>query len=329
MVRRLPAEPERRPVAPDDERWPVAEPDEGWDAAPNGRRAPMAAPAADDDYWEQQAPRRAPADDAPWQGAPNGRYAAEPDAGQDRWEAARNRRRQVSEPDDEYWESPPSRRRADPEDEERWDNTQSRRRTGRLRVEVPPIVNPYSIIALIAALLGLFPVALVFGLISFGHPRGRAMAMFALLIGILEVVALAGALVLTGVTLPRTSLGSEPTPTAATTVVTVTAAPTTAPALTTPVATTPAAAAPPSVAKGETCTQAQAGLIGAGSDGSTLLCLRGGGGYRWAGPYTVTTAVHEGGTKCLPGTDTSARTTDGHALVCEGRGSGTWTLWVE
>ncbi|WP_280255504.1 hypothetical protein [Nocardia wallacei] len=315
MVRRLPAEPEPRPVAPDDERWPVAEPDEDWDA----RRAPRTEP--DDDYWDQQ-PRRAPAppiDDGRWAGAPNGRYAPEAEPGQDRWEAARNRRRaQASEPEDEYWESPA----------ERWDNTQSRRRTGRLRVEVPPIVNPYSIIALIAALLGLFPVALVFGLISFGHPRGRAMAMFALLIGMLEVVVLAGVLVLTGVTVPRTVLRSHPTPASATTVVTVTAAPASAPPPTTTAA-TPAPAAPPAVAKGETCTQADAGRIGAAPDGGTLLCLRGGSGYRWAGPYTVTTAVHEGGTKCIPGTDTTARTTDGHALVCEGRGSGTWSLWVE
>ncbi|MFJ1459139.1 DUF4190 domain-containing protein [Nocardia sp. N2S4-5] len=326
MVRRLPAEPEHRPVAPGNERWPVAEPDEDW----NARRAPRSEP--DDDYWDQQPgrPPAPPADDGRWSAAPDGRYAPEAEAGQDRWEAARNRRRaQAPESEDEYWEGPPNRRRADPEDEERWDNTQSRRRTGRLRVEVPPIVNPYSIIALIAALLGLFPVALVFGLISFGHPRGRAMAMFALLIGILEVVVLAGVLVLSGVTVPRTVLRSDPTPASATTVVTVTAAPTSAPALTTTVAAAPAPVAPPAVAKGEACTQADAGRIGSGSDGGTLLCLRGGSGYRWAGPYTVTTAVHEGGTKCIPGTDTTARTTDGHALVCEGRGSGTWSLWVE
>ncbi|RDI48225.1 DUF4190 domain-containing protein [Nocardia mexicana] len=331
MVRRLPAKP-GRPEAPDDQRWPVAESDEGWAPPPNGRYAPAAEP--EEERWVGGPNRRPPMPppEDHWQGAPDDRYAPAPDPDQDRWEAARNRRRaQTAEADDDYWEAERGRRRAEPieADEERWESTQSRRRTGRLRVEVPPIVNPYSIIALIAALLGLFPVALVFGLISFGHPRGRAMAMFALLIGILEVVVLAGVIVLSGVTLPRTAFGSDPTPTAATTVVTVAATPTPPPVPTTAVA-PPTAAGPPTVAKGEACTQAQAGLIGAAADGSTLLCLRGGGAYRWAGPNTVSTAVHEGGSKCIPGTDTTARTTDGHALVCEGQGrGGTWSLWVE
>ncbi|WP_280268593.1 DUF4190 domain-containing protein [Nocardia wallacei] len=331
MVRRLPAKP-GRPEPPEDQRWPVAESDEGWapPPPPNGRYAPAAEP--DDRPGQNRRPPMPPPEENHWQPAPDDRYAPGPDPEYDRWEAARNRRRaQPPEPDDDYWENERPRRRGEPADadEERWENTQNRRRTGRLRVEVPPIVNPYSIIALIAALLGLFPVALVFGLISFSHPRGRAMAMFALLIGILEVVVLAGVVVLSGVTLPRTAWGSDPTPTAATTVVTVAATPPPAPVPTTAVA-PPAAAGPPAVVKGEPCTQAQAGLIGAASDGSTLLCLRGTGGYRWAGPNTVSTAVHEGGSKCIPGTDTTARTTDGHALVCEGQGrGGTWSLWVE
>ncbi|MBF6328857.1 DUF4190 domain-containing protein [Nocardia transvalensis] len=251
---------------------------------------------------------------------------AEPD--EDRWEAAQSRRRMMAEPEDDRWDPPQNRRRPPVEpDDERWE-TPSRRRTGRLRVEVPPIVNPYSIVALVAALLGLFPVAIVFGFISFSHPRGRVMALFALMIGIAEVVAIAGYIVLTGVTLPSTSLRSEPT-TVATTVVTVTPPPTTtqAAATTTPAAPpTVSATAPATVAKGEVCTQAQAGLIGTTTDGSTLLCLRGGGGYRWTGPYTVSTAVSEGGAKCNPATDKTARTADGHALVCE---RNTWALWVE
>ncbi|WP_024801491.1 hypothetical protein [Nocardia sp. BMG51109] len=253
------------------------------------------------------------------------RRYAEPEDWQ---EQAEDERWPVADPEDDRWAAAQSRRREPitEADEERWDATQSRRRTGRLRVEVPPIVNPYSIIALIGALLGLFPVAIVFGLISFSHPRGRAMAMFALLLGILEVVAIAGAVVLSGATLPRTVFRSDPAPAAATTVVTAAPAPT---AATTTAAATSTPAVPPEVAKGTACTQEQLGLIGAGPDDSTLLCLRSGGAYRWAGPNPVSTAVHEDGTKCIPGTDSTARTTEGRALVCEGQGRGTWTLWVE
>ncbi len=248
---------------------------------------------------------------------------AEPD--EDRWEAAQNRRR-MAESDDERWDVARTRRQPVEPEEERWE-TPSRRRTGRLRVEVPPIVNPYAIVALVAALLGLFPVAIVFGFISFSHPRGRAMALFALMIGIAEAVALAGVVVLTGVTLPRPALRSDPAP-AATTIVTVASPPPTAsaPTFAAPAPTTGASVQPTAVTKGEVCTETQAGLIGTTADGTTLLCLRGGSGYRWNGPYSVSTAVYGGGTKCNPATDKTARTADGHALVCE---RNTWTLWVE
>ncbi|MCM6777581.1 DUF4190 domain-containing protein [Nocardia sp. CDC159] len=248
---------------------------------------------------------------------------AEPD--EDRWEAARNRRR-MAESEDDRWDVPRTRQAVEADDE-RWE-TSSRRRTGRLRVEVPPIVNPYAIVALVAALLGLFPVAIVFGFISFTHPRGRAMALFALMIGIAEVVALAGVLVLSGVTLPRPALRSDPA-TVGTTIVTVTSPPpasAAAPSYAVPVPPSTAAVQPTTVAKGEVCTEPQAGLIGTAADGGTLLCLRGANGYRWNGPYTVATAVYNGGTKCNPATDKTGRTADGRALVCE---RNTWTLWVE
>jgi hypothetical protein len=73
-----------------------------------------------------------------------------------------------------------------------------------------------------------------------------------------------------------------------------------------------------------------AALIGTAADGSTLLCLKSGSGYRWTGPYLVSTTSAEGGSKCIAGTDKTARTPDGHALVCEGgQGHSTWSLWVE
>ncbi|MFF0489060.1 DUF4190 domain-containing protein [Nocardia sp. NPDC004068] len=237
----------------------------------------------------------------------------EPD--EDRWEAARNRRR-AAEPEEERWE------------DERWEPP-GRRRTGRLRVEVPPIVNPYAIVALVAALVGLFPVAIVFGLISFSHPRGRAMALFALMIGVAEVMLLAGVIVLSGFTLPRPELRGAST-TVATTVVTVASQPPTTtaapPSFAAPAPTSSATLTPTVVTKGETCAETQAALIGTAADGGTLLCLRGGSGYRWSGPYAVSTAVNSVGAKCVPSTDKTARTADGRALVCE---RNVWTLWVE
>ncbi|MCX4096435.1 hypothetical protein [Nocardia sp. alder85J] len=260
---------------------------------------------------------------------------------EDRWAAAQNRRRPMPpppqpdpEPDEDPWAAPQNRRRIPvtppvEAEEEQWE-TPGRRRAGRLRVEVPPIVNPYAIVALVAALIGAFPVAIVFSFISFGHPRGRIMALCALLIGTLEVTAIAGLAVLSGVTLPHLNLHRNSETSASL------SQPSVAPVVPPPTSSVPATVTatpvtPPSVAKGEVCTEAQVALIGAASDGGTLLCLRGSSGDRWVGPYSVSTAVYDGGSKCLPGTDKTARTSDGHALVCEGTAgrAGTWNLWVE
>ncbi|WP_228001512.1 DUF4190 domain-containing protein [Nocardia australiensis] len=232
------------------------------------------------------------------------------------------------EPDDRWEEEESPERRADPEYE-------GRRRTGRLRVEVPPIINPYSVVALVAALVGLFPVAIVFGLIAFSHPRGKTMAFFALLLGILEVVAVAGIVLLNSnlfpdvVTRAGKTAAISASPTAA---VPPTVADT---ALTTPVpkptsaAVSSTTAANPGVVKQATaCTDTQAGLIATTAEGSTLLCLSGGGSsgpYKWAGPFTVASTVAEVGGKCDSTGAKSARTADGRALVCEGRA---WAVWI-
>lgn len=195
----------------------------------------------------------------------------------------------------------------------------------QLRVEVAPRVNPYSMVALAASLIGLFPIALVFGLISFGHPRGRLLALFAMLLGIAEAATVAGLLYLSGFTaMPQITLHRQQSE-----VITSTPAPPPAPPTTTPSAIpTPAAAAP--VSKGEACSDAQLGLIGTTTDGSTMLCLRNGNATKWSGPYTVSSTQADTGTKCVTGTDKTARTADGHALVCENNNKGAqWTTWVE
>ncbi|WP_225730096.1 MULTISPECIES: hypothetical protein [unclassified Nocardia] len=225
-------------------------------------------------------------------------------------------------------------------DSDRWPEVEREsRRRGRARDDEDgaPIVNPYAIVALVAALLGLFPVAIVFGMIAFGHPRGRAMASFALLIGLMEVGAIVSFVMFGGTALrdflhradSSSAVSETVQPTVRATPATTTTA--SAAATTTPATTTAAATGTP--VKGQTCTEAQVGLIGTAADGSTLLCLFSSGvngGYKWAGPYAVASGVQQTGTSCDPSAQKSARTTDGRALVCEGQGrNAMWVPWTE
>ncbi|MEU7218434.1 DUF4190 domain-containing protein [Nocardia iowensis] len=248
----------------------------------------------------------------------------------ERWPAAQQ---------DDRWPAAEEEQWVEPEPDERWQEPAAgRRRTGRLRVEIPPIVNPYAIVALVAALVGLFPVAIVFGFIAFSHPRGRVMAMFALLIGVAEVTALAGLVVLSGNMLPDSLTRADRLPTTASLSVPSSAdqlpPPTTSVAPNT-VATTTAGPTTTknqsNLKKGAACTEAQVGQIGSAADGGTLICLlNAGSGYQWSGPFTVSTAIQQAGAKCDGSTGKTGRTADGRALVCETGGrSGTWVLWTE
>ncbi|MFI9508522.1 hypothetical protein [Nocardia sp. NPDC052566] len=204
------------------------------------------------------------------------------------------------------------------------------------RRESKPIVNPYAVVALVAALVGLFPVAIVFGLIAFGHPRGKGMATFALLIGLAEVAAIAGFVVLSGSALSDAVKGTTKQAVAPQVTTPQQAQASTAPPKTTvPEATTTSSPAKVqgTPTKGTACTEAQVGLIASGSDSSTLICLFTAGvngGYKWAGPYTVGSGVQQTGTTCDPSGVKSARTTEGRALVCEGQGrNAMWVPWTE
>ncbi|MFI7000916.1 DUF4190 domain-containing protein [Nocardia sp. NPDC050175] len=242
-----------------------------------------------------------------------------PAAGQDdRWPAAGEEEQWVEQEPEERWQEP----------------APSRRRTGRLRVEIPPIVNPYAIVALVAALVGLFPVAIVFGFIAFSHPRGRVMAMFALLIGVAEVTALAGLVVVSGNMLPDSLTRADKSVASLSATATVNQLPQpTATVAPTPVATTtasPSTTNQSNLKKGASCTEGQVGQIGSGADGGTLICLGSGSSYLWAGPYTVSTVVQQAGAKCDGTAAKTGRTADGRALVCEpATRSGTWVLWTE
>lgn len=205
-----------------------------------------------------------------------------------------------------------------------------------------PVVNPYAIVALAAALLLMFPVAVVFGLLAFGHPRGKLMASTAVLLGAAEVTAVVAVIVLPGNPISEMmsrvenhlAQGSDPAvyePPASPTVGRSTDMPVpTAPATVEPPVDTTTAPARAAIAEsGVSCSRA--GLIGTTESGTTLLCLSDSSsstGYRWTGPYRVAEGIEEAGSDCR-GNATTARTSDGRALVCEETGSGgIWTLWT-
>lgn len=70
-------------------------------------------------------------------------------------------------------------------------------------------VNPYAVISLVAALLGLFPVAIVFGILAFWRPAGRGIAIAGLAIGMIELLVLATVVYGFGSLTPRTSASVE------------------------------------------------------------------------------------------------------------------------
>ncbi|MFF2083185.1 hypothetical protein ACFVVM_05390 [Nocardia sp. NPDC058176] len=192
-----------------------------------------------------------------------------------------------------------------------------------------PRVNPYAMVALAAALVLLFPIAIVFGLLSFGHPRGRGIAVFALLLGITEVAALAvvGLAMFGGldVELPNLATTTTSTPASAQGAPSATVVP-----VVSPTDDRPADPGIGVVEKGTACPAERVGLLGVAADGATLLCLRGTDGYTWSGPYRVAGSYYTEGARCDPSVDKSGRTSDNRALVCEGSGStGAWVPWTE
>ncbi|MFE1593485.1 hypothetical protein [Nocardia sp. NPDC058705] len=192
-----------------------------------------------------------------------------------------------------------------------------------------PRVNPYAMVALAAALVVLFPIAIVFGLLSFGHPRGRGIAVLALLLGISEAaVAVAiGLAVFGGLDVSVPALAQSQSVTTTPLPVSVTSHST--PTATETVPVTSSVEKATVVEKGTECAAEKAGLLGVAADGATLLCLRGAKGYAWSGPFRVSGSYYTAGAKCDPSVDKSGRTSDNHALVCEGKGSAAvWSPWT-
>ncbi|MFI5719094.1 hypothetical protein [Nocardia sp. NPDC051750] len=211
-----------------------------------------------------------------------------------------------------------------------------------------PIVNPYAIVALVAALILLFPVAIVFGLIAFTHPRGRVMAFGAFVLGVVEAALLAALVVLPhdGVAGMFSRVGDavseaagspsaadDPAAPAVPGAVVESAAVSipSPPTRTTPAGPPPStprsvpAPVPPAAELDTACPEA--GLLGASARGDTLLCLADPAsvtGYQWSGPHRIAEDIREAGGECTPGGAT-ARTDAGYALVCE---RGEWVLWT-
>lgn len=203
-------------------------------------------------------------------------------------------------------------------------------------------INPYAVISLVAALLGLFPVAIVFGILAFTRPAGRGIAIAGLVLGVLELAALL--LAFFGV---ASAFTDDSESSAAQTVTSSVYAPftatdetpsTSAPGEPSPTATTDTnestTEAEPSPATGpvvnESCSQGQVNVLATDVDsGQSIVCAFSGenGDYKWVRTAPVSPGTHERGDSCDPASDQVGRTSAGTALLCvsaSGGGGGSW-----
>lgn len=156
-------------------------------------------------------------------------------------------------------------------------------------------INPYAVIALVAALLGLFPIAIVFGILAFTRPAGRGIAITGLVLGIIELAAVlfvifGAATAFTDNSSDGAAPARQAAPSSSTTYSTTTpetsniTVPTSSPVQDTPVDESPTRSdeATPAVEIGEYCTTPDAQA--ATTDGSTAYCSRRAGtdAYLWA-----------------------------------------------
>lgn len=207
----------------------------------------------------------------------------------------------------------------------------------------PPPVNPYAVIALVAALLVVFPVAIVFGFIAFSRRGGRIIAFWALLLGIMEVGTLLALFAVTNHTFSVAVLEHKLNPT--TSVATLGQETTSSVPTTTHSAATMAPLPPPPATEpgakpvlGGACEVSQAGHFGIAVDGRQVLCHTVQGVYQWDKVGTLARNPHESGSSCDPSTDSSltGKTAAGLAVVCVSTDStstdshtGTWQFLPE
>ncbi|GGG27512.1 hypothetical protein GCM10007304_46680 [Rhodococcoides trifolii] len=216
----------------------------------------------------------------------------------------------------------------------------------------PDPINTYAVISLVAALLGLFPVAIVFGILAFWRPAGRGLAIAGVAIGVLELAAVLAVLFGIGNAFTDDADGdafsSYGLTLPSSTFLVPTTVPTTTEQVTTPpfVAPTTTVAAPEpareTVTLGDYCSSR--GASASTEDGSTAYCSRlaGTDAYLWSltdgvapNPELQQTQNESTGSVAAPGDpcyDDSATATDasGRAVYCNptvnGRNAGN-LLW--
>lgn len=196
-------------------------------------------------------------------------------------------------------------------------------------------VNPYAVIALVAALLGLFPVAIVFGILAFWRPAGRGLAIAALVLGAIEAIAVAtviygfgtgltaddstNAAVYQDYSLPATPLEAPPTS------VIVPSLTTPPPVETTVEVTEEPPLALPSV--DESCDPTVDNHA-TSSDGTFLKCAYAGRSTaRWVRSAPII-AYAEQGESCDPSARGIAVSPEGLDMVCVSNGGGDAGNWV-
>jgi hypothetical protein len=199
-------------------------------------------------------------------------------------------------------------------------------------------INPYAVIALVAALLGLFPVAIVFGILAFWRPTGRAIATAALILGILEALAAGSILYSAGSSLSEAVTDSaQATTYSSAQALPLTPAPTIPPSLIAPAAATtePEPEATTTVEESEPATapavngdcDPDVDNHATSADGTFLKCTYAGSTRpHWVRSVPIIGQAAEG-ESCDPAATGIAISPEGQDLFCvsNGRtGTGTW-----
>ncbi|ORI20211.1 hypothetical protein BJD99_01065 [Rhodococcus sp. 1163] len=190
-------------------------------------------------------------------------------------------------------------------------------------------------IALVAALLGLFPVAIVFGILAFWRPAARGLAIAALVLGAIEAIAVAtvvyglgtgltaddstNATVYQDYSLPATPLEAPPTSVIVPSLTTPPPAETTVEVTEEPPLTLPAV--------DESCDPAVDNHA-TSADGTFLKCAYAGRSTaRWVRSAPII-AYAEQGESCDPSARGIAVSPDGLDMMCISNGTGDAGYWV-
>jgi hypothetical protein len=188
-------------------------------------------------------------------------------------------------------------------------------------------------VALVAAGLGLFPVAILFGLAALSRRGGRFITMLAILLGLLEIGAVAAVIMAPGHTLSGFTVNVSRSGVDAAVTRSHPAAPNSAALPATLATAGPAAPVLPwgAPVAGAACPKSLALLL-TPTDSGPLICYASSptGSYVWSGAQPMAAGVHAKGDACDPAQVLGfvGRTADDRALSCKGNGhAGSWQDW--